>query len=774
MQMGRYGLWRTLLCFCLCLGLYSTPATAQPCAPDGDVNLDNRLTMEDAALAFQHALGRASPVLTACQQMQANVRDSETSGVTFADVLCLFQDFFGLPSCLNPPVANAGGTQFLTPSPQTAVFPAVTVDGSASTDPQGTGLSYHWTFHVPSGVPSDSSITDEMLTDSGAAQSMFTPDSAGLYILDLTVTDSRGLVARDFVRINVQDLDDGGSPGCNCADSPGETVGLSVPVTDDDGTPLPGQPVTFTVTQGDGLFVDRTACIDTNGTSSLNQCTVLTNANGIAVAPLVLGAAPEHLVTAEPPNAPPVIFRILTADSTAEVLLIWAEATGQDSFQKIYDRLPLNAPDASTLDPLIPQSRQSETAARGIAGDRQIDVITGDFNSDGTTDVIAAWEGPERAVQLFIPLIVPETLAWTQAHRLTLQEAGGLLIDSAETPRQLRLVAGNFDTDPAPEFVLAYWAADETIRLRLYDTHGTLMPEELATIADESLPALAPRTVALSARFDIASGDVDGDGSDEIILTAAEPTFPCEASFGCWSLWVKVYDVVVTEGGSASLVPAARMSGLFTVSDNSDRWVDRLAVAAGDMDGDTVDDVVVGYEVAHNGATHFFYLQPLRVSEALSRITLGERITLDQTLGNRGWPLSLVMGDVNGDGRDDLLAAAREQLRIFAADAALRLTSFAGTGLSVEPGDDTHRSIALATVSGASVRREVAVGESIAFSLDGGISLDRKFRLRVFEPVTDVDTGRVSLQLKAEVEDEITDSSALRPYVIALGNFDGE
>ncbi len=82
------------------LSLPVTPAVAQLCPHDGDVNQDHTITPADALLAFQVFLELVE--LDACQQDRANVDDPETSGITPADALCIFQRFLELPSCLEP------------------------------------------------------------------------------------------------------------------------------------------------------------------------------------------------------------------------------------------------------------------------------------------------------------------------------------------------------------------------------------------------------------------------------------------------------------------------------------------------------------------------------------------------------------------------------------------------------------------------------------------------------------------------------------------------
>ncbi len=109
-----------------------------------------------------------------------------------------------LPSCggqgeqapiNSAPWADAGASVTSSVGLQTAL------DGSGSYDPDDDPLSYHWSFEsVPIGsVVGDSSITPN---DSGdAAAPSFAPDTQGLYVLRLRVSDGEIDSRSDFVHV---------------------------------------------------------------------------------------------------------------------------------------------------------------------------------------------------------------------------------------------------------------------------------------------------------------------------------------------------------------------------------------------------------------------------------------------------------------------------------------------------------------------------------------------------------------------------------------------
>ena len=88
-----------------------------------------------------------------------------------------------------PPVANAGADETITLPAST-----VTLDGSASTDPDNNITSYQWT--KISG-PSSS------IANANSVQTQITNLAEGVYQFELRVTDAGGLMAKDTIQITV-------------------------------------------------------------------------------------------------------------------------------------------------------------------------------------------------------------------------------------------------------------------------------------------------------------------------------------------------------------------------------------------------------------------------------------------------------------------------------------------------------------------------------------------------------------------------------------------
>ena len=88
------------------------------------------------------------------------------------------------------PIANAGSNQSITAPANT-----VSLDGSASNDPDGTITKYSWVT-----ISGPGSVT---ISNSNTATPTATGLTTGVYIFELTVTDNSGATANDQVTVIV-------------------------------------------------------------------------------------------------------------------------------------------------------------------------------------------------------------------------------------------------------------------------------------------------------------------------------------------------------------------------------------------------------------------------------------------------------------------------------------------------------------------------------------------------------------------------------------------
>ena len=164
------------------------------------------------------------------------------------------------------PTADAGADQ------NVAAAATVNLSGSG-TDSDGTIASYAWT--------QDSGTTITISNADSANASFTAPSTAGVIVLQLTVTDNDGATATDNVSITVEAVVENQAPTANAGDdqnvSAAETVNLSGSGTDNDGSI-----VSYAWTQESGTTLTLTdadsanASFDSSGADDAGEVLVFT------------------------------------------------------------------------------------------------------------------------------------------------------------------------------------------------------------------------------------------------------------------------------------------------------------------------------------------------------------------------------------------------------------------------------------------------------------------------------------------------------------------
>lgn len=326
------------------------------------------------------------------------------------------------------------------------------------------------------------------------------------------------------------------------------------------------------------------------------------------------------------------------------------------------------------LNKLNSQSVEQEWDIYGDWDKLQADLATGDFNADGFDDVIGAWNRPDSTIVMYIPEIDRNSYSWVNATRMSVQDDGFPKVYETDEDRLrgwIRMMPGQFDEDPEPEFLLVYWAntgdiSGGPIQIILYDTDGTLTPRPIASVANRALsPFKENGNFALvdGSRFDIATGDFDRDGTDEIILLSVEPGPEINGTIR-GKLVSTIYDF--EDGQIVEKVSS-------TISEN-DNYAG-LAVTTGDFNGNLFDEVALGFE-----STGYI----LSVSSGLDSIAINSLQTLD-IFGS----ISITSGDVNLNGQDEILIAGPNQLFVIEPGINLNLDNIVE---SARTGYDSFRS----------------------------------------------------------------------------------
>ncbi|HEX6162132.1 MAG TPA: PKD domain-containing protein, partial [Vicinamibacterales bacterium] len=141
-------------------------------------------------------------------------------------------DFVTITVANRPPTANAGADQ------SAAVGTLITLDGSASTDPDGDALTYEWSFvSVPAGSAA-------FLVNPASVAPTFTIDEPGSYVVGLIVNDGQAASAQDTVTITTSNS----APVANAGPDQTTTVGATVTLDGSGSSDADGDSLTFTWT----------------------------------------------------------------------------------------------------------------------------------------------------------------------------------------------------------------------------------------------------------------------------------------------------------------------------------------------------------------------------------------------------------------------------------------------------------------------------------------------------------------------------------------------
>ena len=474
-----------------------------------------------------------------------------------------------------PPVANAGADQSVTASTT-----GVTLDGTASTDSDGTIQSYVWVHTSTDGGAPATAIT----VANGETSTFTAPDAAAELVFTLTVTD------------------DGGATNIN-TDTNTVTITVTAPAVTTNQPPVANagadQSVTASTT---GVTLDGTDSTDSDGTIQSYEW-VHTSTDDAPPATAITVANGVTSTFTAPDAAAELVFTLTVTDDDA--------ATHSDMVTITVTAPVVTTPFAVTI-PALGKSTVGNSASVGIDFARAVTGLeTGDFSvSNGAVNSIdpAAGSGTE-----FVVTYTPST-----AGAVTLTLAANAVTDGDGNPNSVASATGSAavaatQTTSKPSFTATTTIAGITTAEFDEDKF------ELGIATLLSVPATDVRVLSIAAgsvvvEYEVAADTVAArdtramtldDATDAALRAAIDQNIPSNAVVTTTSPVTATPDTTAPEITLLGASPLEVNQGTTftdpgaTANDNVDGGLSADIVVGGDtVDTDTAGDYTITYDVS--------------------------------------------------------------------------------------------------------------------------------------------------------------------------------
>ncbi len=436
----------------------------------------------------------------------------------------------------------------------------------------------------------------------------------------------------------------------------------------------------------------------------------------------------------------------------SDVFISWLENVGGDrkNYQKVY-RLKIDST-WLPIDNMISRTpRQEDSRTSSIAG--LSDLASGRFNRDPYDDVISIWYST-NGIEIMMPVFDTTQAMWTNS----IQET----IDIEIGNNRIYVRTGDFDADSLDEILVTYVGTNDSIYLKIYDVDSTLTLTLMKTFSDENVQGI--HNAIIYNDYFIETGDVNGDGIDEILLQGNDGCLLCSD----WSFYLKIYEV-----HGNSIIPKARKI-IQPWQNNFDNLQGvNLAIVPGQFINDEKEEIAFicvlkngSFPLEENEGT----LILLEVSSDLMDINFDPSkreymYFFDEPISEHN-QLSMDAGDLNNDGRDEVVFTTGPKIYTYATDDDLHLYAKAWISSAEGGYSDDIQSYNFLKVADANQdnREDIIIVRNF---------VDTQFADGFFVAIISLNDDLDDSALLGRLFGDEPQSDTYQFYGIAVGNFDG-